>query len=66
MEFKTDFRSATDERDANLYAEFLALKAQGMPIGKINDYLMQKYKLYSASSVWQIRKRVERKLNKTA
>lgn len=65
MTLKTPTQKKREAKDMVIYGEFKELSANpDNAISAINEYLMKKYRLKSASTIWQIRKRVEARLAK--
>lgn len=53
------------ERDAAIYKEFVRLMAEpDASATEVTKYLMEKYNIHSPSTVWEIRRRVEKSLAK--
>lgn len=64
--FAKDSEQKRQERDMELYREFEELtKDPEVSRMKVTNHLMKKYKLRSASTVWNIRKRVEQTLKES-
>lgn len=65
MTFKTDFQQEKEQRDMQIYQEFITLTSEpGTAVTKVQEFLMKKYGIHSSSTLWAIRKRVEAKLRK--
>lgn len=63
--FKTDYQLEKEAKDKQIYDEYVALSSEpGAAITKVNEYLMKKYNIHSPSTLWSIRKRVEKKPRK--
>ena len=65
MTFQTEFQREKEQRDMQIYQEFVTLTAEpGAAVSKVQEFLMKKYGIHSSSTLWSIRKRVEAKLRK--
>lgn len=63
MTFKTNYQKKQEAKDMAVYSEFMELAANPEnAIGAINAHLMKKYDINSPSTIWVIRKRVEKRL----
>lgn len=63
MTLKTEFQREKEKRDYAIYSEFVALSAQqGAAITEVTNFLMRKYGIHSASTLWAIRKRVSNRI----
>lgn len=61
--FATKFSQEKWKRDLALYEEFQKLTSEpNSSRTEVTTYLMNKYGLHSAASVWNIRKRVDERL----
>jgi hypothetical protein len=64
MTLKTDYRIKKEAKEMAIYNEFQKLAANPEnAIKKINQYLMKKYDINAEGTIWNIRKRVEKRLN---
>lgn len=62
---KTEFRLRKEARELAIYNEYNELMAQpGAMATAVDKYLTEKYGFGSESTIWFIRKRVEKRLNK--
>lgn len=60
---KTEFRIRKEARELAIYNEYNVLMAQpGAMATAVDKYLTQKYGFGSESTIWFIRKRVEKRL----
>ncbi len=60
---KTEFQTEKEARELAIYNEYNELIAQpGAMATAVNEHLMKKYGIYAKSTVWFIRRRVERRL----
>ena len=60
---KTDFRIKKEAREIAIYNEWNELMAQpGAMASAVDRYLREKYEFGADSTIWFIRKRVEKKL----
>lgn len=60
---KTDFQMARDKRDLELYIEYNRLASNPeQSKAELNKYLMQKYGIHSAATIYAIRQRVAKRL----
>lgn len=60
---KTEFRLKKEARELEIYNEYNQMKAQpGAMTTAVNKFLVQKHELGSETTVWAIRKRVEKRL----
>lgn len=65
--FKTDFQLERERRDRAIYDEYNELTSvQGQSKTQVNEYLMKKYGIHSAGTIYTIRARVERTLKQEA
>lgn len=63
QKIKTEFSLKKEARELAIYNEYHALMAQpGAMATAVNKYLTEKYGFGSASTIWFIRKRVEKRL----
>lgn len=60
---KTTYKIEKEARELQIYNEYKELMNQpGAMQSAVNEYIMEKYSIYSSSTVWLIRKRVENRL----
>lgn len=63
---KPDFKAEKEARDRRIYEEFISLISEpGLTVTQVTESLMRKYKIHSPSTLWAIRKRVEKKLRRS-
>lgn len=63
MTFQTEFQQEKEARDRQIYEEYVTLTSEpGAAATKVQEFLMKKYGIHSASTLWVIRKRVEARL----
>lgn len=63
--FKTACQEEREAKDMAVYNEWNELmKVPGQSASGVAAHLMQKYNIHSQSTIWVIRKRVERKMKK--
>lgn len=63
QKIKTEFRLKKEARELAIYYEYNELMAQpGAMATAVDKYLTQKYGFGSESTIWFIRKRVEKRL----
>lgn len=63
--FKTPFRVEKDARELEIFNEYNRLMSvQGQSAMGVTDHLMQKYGIHSASTIYEIRKRVAARLER--
>jgi hypothetical protein len=63
MDLRTEHRKKLDARNLALYNEYNQLMAQdGAMAGVVTEFIMKKYNIFGASTVWLIRKDVAKKL----
>lgn len=63
QKIKTEFRMRKEARELAIYDEYNSLMAQpGAMATAIDRYLTRKYGFGSESTIWLIRKRVEKRL----
>lgn len=61
--FKTPHKIRKEERELAIYNEWKELSSQdGAMLTEVTGHIMRKYHVYAASTVWSIRRRVERRL----
>lgn len=63
-QFKTEHQKEKEEREQQIYAEYVELTAN--PDNSkmaINDHLMKKYKIYGMATLYAIIKRVEARIS---
>lgn len=61
---KTPFQAEKEAKELAIYREHKELMAQpGAMATAVDEILMHKYGIYSKSTIWLIRKRVEKRLN---
>ncbi|MDR3272328.1 MAG: hypothetical protein LBT29_02430 [Flavobacteriaceae bacterium] len=61
--FKTDFKLGKEAKELAIFNEWNELvKQPGSMKTAIDEYLMEKYDIFSKSTIWFIRKRVEKRL----
>lgn len=59
-QFSTEYAKDKWKRDLTIYKEFQSLTSiPGSSKSEVTKYLMKKYNLHSAATVWNIRKRIE-------
>jgi len=62
---KTQFCINKEAKDLAIYKEWNELMKQpGAMVGAVNQHLCRKYGVYATSTIWSIRKRVEKRLKK--
>ena len=67
MTLKTPYKKKQEAKDMAVYREFTELASNpDNAISAINEYLMKKYGFSAPSTIWVIRKRVEKRLAKNA
>lgn len=55
---KTDYRSEMESRDMSLYRDYMKMMSNGKSMKTaVIDYLMQKYNVFSRSTVYKIIRR---------
>ena len=60
---KTPYRLAKEEKDFQIFTDWNAEMAKpGAMATAVDRHIMAKYKIFSASNIWTIRKRVEKRL----
>lgn len=65
--FKTDCQLERERRDRAIYDEYNDLTSvQGQSKTQVNEYLMKKYGIHSAGTIYTIRARVAKTLEKEA
>lgn len=65
-DFKTEHQRKREERENAIYAEYMALTAdQNKSKMAINEYLMKKYEIYGASTLYAIVRRAKERLSNT-
>lgn len=61
--FKTPYQVEQEAKDMAIYNEWNELmKVPGQSRTGVSQHLMQKYNIHSSSTIWFIRKRVEKRL----
>ncbi len=61
----TDLQDERAARDLAIFNEYNALASvKGQSKTQINKYLMEKYNIHSTGTIYEIRKRVEERLNR--
>lgn len=61
--FKTPYQVEQEAKDMAIYSEWNELmKVPGQSRTGVTQHLMQKFNIHSASTIWFIRKRVEKRL----
>lgn len=61
--FKTPYQVEQEAKDGAIYKEWNELmKVPGQSRTGVTQYLMQKYNIHSSSTIWFIRRRVEKRL----
>lgn len=61
---KTDYKLKKEDRELAIYSEYSELMAQpGAMATAVAEHLMTKYNIYAKSTIWFIRKRVEKRLS---
>ena len=61
--FKTPFRVEKEAKELAIYNEYNELMtAAGQSATGVTEHLMQKYGIHSASTIYEIRKRVEARI----
>lgn len=61
--FKTAFRLEKEAKELKIYNEYNAMMAvNGQSKTGVTDFLMRKYGIHSASTIYEIRKRVAQRL----
>lgn len=62
--FKTECQEEREKRDLAIFNEYNALmQAQGQSKTLVTAYLMKKYNVHSAGTIYLIRRRVKQRLN---
>lgn len=65
--FKTPFRVEKEAQELAIYNEYNELMStEGQSKTGVTDFLMKKYGIHSASTIYVIRRRVEERLEKEA
>lgn len=60
---KTQFQREKEAKDLAVYQEFNELMAvEGAMVTAIEQHLMEKYNIHAKSTIWTIRRRVEKRL----
>ena len=61
--FKTACQKEREQRDRSIYEEYNKLvSVEGQSKSAVVEYLMNKYKIHSAGTIYVIRQRVEKRL----
>lgn len=61
---QTPFRKDKEAREKAIYEEYNKMMEEpGAQATAVNDFIMKKYGIYSVSTLYNIRKRVESQLN---
>lgn len=61
--FKTPFRVEKEAKELAIYNDYKELMSvQGQSATAVTEHLMEKYGIHSASTIYEIRKRVEARL----
>lgn len=62
---KTTFRAEKEAKEFRIYEDYNELiKQPGAMATAVDEHLMAKYNIFSKSTIWLIRKRVEQRLKK--
>lgn len=60
---KTQYQIEKEAKDMAVYNEYTELMSRaGSMVTAVEDYLMKKYNIHSKSTLWFIRRRVEKRL----
>ena len=63
MELRTSFQREKEKRENAIYRDFIELSSlPNAALTEVTSIVMRKYNIHSPATVWNIRKRVERRM----